>query len=61
MKMNKEFYIETLEMLVADYLDEHPGSDWDEAYALLSDKAYDVALDRYADMVDYHSSVQRGY
>ena len=59
--MNKEFYIETLELMIADYLDENPDCEWDEAYALLSDKAYDVALDRYADIVDYHNSVQKGH
>lgn len=56
--MNKDFYIETLELLIEDYMDEHPEISWDEAYKAIVDKVYDVALDRMADMADYYRDLQ---
>lgn len=52
--MNEDFYLETLENLIEDYMDEHPGVTWEQAYKAIASKAYDVALDRMADMADYY-------
>lgn len=52
--MNKDFYLETLEIMIGDYLDEHPDATYDDAYELLADRAYDAALDRMADMADHY-------
>lgn len=56
--MNKDFYIETLELLISDYMDENPEITWDEAYKAIVGKVYDVALDRMADMADYYRDLQ---
>jgi len=56
--MEKDFYIETLENMINDYLDATPNATWDEAYSLLSNKAYDATLDRYAEMIDYYKAIQ---
>ena len=59
--MNKDFYMETLELLISDYMDEHPEITWDQAYKAIVSKVYDVALDRMADMVDYYKDMQEDY
>jgi hypothetical protein len=56
--MKKDFYLETLELLISDYMDEHPEVTWDEAYKAIVDRVYDVALDRMADMADYYRDMQ---
>lgn len=56
----KDFYIETLENLIEDYLESHPDATWDDAYELLADKAYDVATDKLADRADYYKDMERG-
>jgi hypothetical protein len=59
--MNKDFYMETLELLISDYMDDHPEITWDQAYKAIVNKVYDVALDRMADMADYYRDMQEDY
>lgn len=50
--MKKDFYTETLELMIEDYMDENPGVTWEQAHNILVNKAYDIALNRMAEMVD---------
>jgi hypothetical protein len=52
--MKKDFYLETLELMIEDYMDEHPEVTWEQAYKVIANKVYDVALDRMADMADHY-------
>jgi hypothetical protein len=52
--MTKDFYQETLELMISDYMDENPGITWEQAYKAIANKVYDVALDRMTTMVDYY-------
>jgi len=56
--MKKDFYIETLELMISDYMDEHPGITWEQAYKAIASKVYDVALDRYSEIVEWHRDMQ---
>lgn len=59
--MKKDFYIETLELMISDYMDENPGVTWEQAYKVLVNKVYDVALDRMSEMIDWHRDMQEDY
>lgn len=59
--MKKDFYIETLELMISDYMDENPGITWEQAYKAIATKVYDVALDRMAEMVDWHRDMQEDH
>lgn len=56
--MKKDFYIETLELMISDYMDEHPEITWEQAYKAIAGKVYDVALDRMAEMADWYREMQ---
>lgn len=40
------------ELLIEDYMEEHPAADWSEAYENTADQAYDRMRDNLADMAD---------
>ena len=44
--------------MISDYMDEHPEITWEQAYKAIASKVYDVALDRMAEMVDWHRDMQ---
>jgi hypothetical protein len=48
----KELYIAAHEELIEQYMNDHPGVDWSEAYEKTADGAYDRYRDKFADMVD---------
>lgn len=57
--MNRDFYINCHEELIAAYLEHHPNATEDEAYDATSDMIYGYAVDKmayYADM--YHDMSQ---
>lgn len=56
--MKKDFYTETLELMIEDYMDENPGVTWEQAYKVIATKVHDVAIDRFADMIDYMHDMQ---
>lgn len=56
--MKKDFYTETLELMIEDYMDENPGVTWEQAYKVIATKVHDVAVDRFADMIDWHREMQ---
>jgi hypothetical protein len=51
--MKKDFYLETLELMIEDYMDENPGVTWEQAHKVIANKVYDVAIARMSEMVDY--------
>lgn len=51
--MKKDFYLETLELMIEDYMDENPDVTWEQAHKMLATKIYDVAIVRMNEMVDY--------
>lgn len=57
--MSKEWFIAAHEELIAEYLEEHPDADEDEAYEATADKAGDVYADKLADYGDYLHDVAR--
>lgn len=56
MGLYKDVYAETLENMIGDYLEEHPGVTWEVAYEILAEAAYDAAMDKVADMVDHYKA-----
>ena len=50
--MSKEMFMAAHEELVEQYLEDHPGADWGEAYEKTADGAWDRMRDKFADMVD---------
>lgn len=48
----KDLYIETLERMIEDYSEEHPGCSYEEAYDACTDGAYTSLGDRMADQAD---------
>lgn len=57
--MSKELYIEAHEELVEEYLGEHPGVDWSQAYEATADKAYDRMTANLADRIDYYRQLRK--
>lgn len=58
MGLYKDVYLDVLEELIEVYLETHPNATWDDAYELLQDKAYDVAMDQLADIVEHSRMVE---
>lgn len=60
--MDRDFYIDCHEELIAEYLEHHPNATEDEAYDATAGMIYGYALDKmeyYADMhVDYMKDEQ---
>lgn len=50
--MSKEMYIDAHEQLIEEWLEEHPGATWSQAYEATADGAWDRARDKLADMAD---------
>lgn len=57
--MSKELYIDALEELVADYMDEHPDADEDAVRDRMSETAYDRMRDNLADRADYYRQLRK--
>ena len=50
--MSKDLFIAAHMELVEEYLERHPSADWDEAYEVTADAAYDRYRDKWADLAD---------
>ena len=50
--MSKELYMAAHEELVDEYMEEHPGVSWTDAYYITADAAYRRMKDRLADIAD---------
>lgn len=50
--MSKELYMSAHEDMVDEYIEAHPGVDWQTAYDRTADGAYGRMTDRLADMAD---------
>lgn len=61
MGLYKDVYAETLENMIEDFLEKNPGVTWEDAYEMLSESAYDAAMDKVADMNDYYSDKVKGH
>ena len=48
----KEIFIAAHEELIERYMQDNPGSSWDEAYERTADGAYDRYREKFADMAD---------
>lgn len=48
----KDLYIETLERLIDEYCEKHPGTTYDEAYDKCSDNVNDAIFDAECDRAD---------
>lgn len=61
MGLYKELYIDVLEEMIGDFLEKNPGVTWEQAYNMLSDDAYDAAMDRYAERADQFKDKSKAY
>lgn len=50
--MTKELFIECHEELIGEYLEAHPNATDQQAYDATADAAWEMAIDRMADMAD---------
>ena len=57
--MSKELYIEAHEELIEEFLEEHPGATWSQAYEATADGAWNKAANKYADMIDDYRMRQK--
>lgn len=57
--MSKELFMSAHEELIDEYLEDHPECDWNTAYELMSDRAWDRMTDRLADKVDHYRDIQK--
>lgn len=48
----KDLFIQAHMELVEQYLRDHPGADWADAYERTAEAAYDRMRDKFADMAD---------
>lgn len=51
--MSKDIFIQCHEELIGEYLEAHPSATEQEAYDATADLAWEVAVDRIADMADW--------
>ena len=52
MKTTKDLFIEAHEEAIAEYLDRHPDSTWEEAYDRTAHRAEEIMADRWAARID---------
>lgn len=57
--MSKEFYMDSHEELIEEWLEDHPGATWAQAYDATGDAAYTRAFDRLADAADNARKAQK--
>jgi hypothetical protein len=57
--MSKDLFIAAHEELIEQYLEDNPGSTWDEAYDKCADAAYDRMYDMMADKADHMRKLKR--